>query len=332
MSTGEVPLSTVVDRLTVVYGRLRPHVGVPGVEDQLTLAEVATAVVGLVRGQLMQEHPLVPIAVQGLDDILGHAQAFARLDPEKPCLLHARQIEELALTLEFLLLDPHKYNELRWRWDNFRVVVGIGNRLFTMKEPLHPKMEKWIRDNLSSLRAVKPEFSGDTKRDEQLWRRYGNWLWPRTIKDVFERTGNQDSYAFQGYAWNSHAVHLSPMGEPLHKMQGRLVPFLQFVREATIFRLIFTIGTLTPMAVDAAELRRARLKYVLWRIRRMMVDQPAYAVELMGGAPQGGGTRPGLAARVQAGLVRSVRFQVAASTPGGPVGLPDLSHEGDAGD
>jgi hypothetical protein len=193
--------------------------------------------------------------------------------------VHARQIDELATTLLFLVKNVGRYDEFAWRWKAFKTVQGIRNRLHNLKGQLDPQLLAWIKANKDRLKSVSSKFKDDVGKDtEDFWLRYSNWLYPIMIKQIFEDTGRKASYDQQDYAWESHFVHFSPLSDNVY---GYPQVFLDQMDVLTELRIREPLKTLLPVAADQRPQVRLHMMLVYRDWFLTARDEPARFHELM---------------------------------------------------
>jgi hypothetical protein len=177
-----------------------------------TLKEKASAVSGEITGGLIDVHPLRQIVAHALNDIVEHSAAVDALGKTRAALLHVRHVEELFTVTKYLISQADRYNEFAWRWNNFKTIHAIRNRILNLKRELDPRMQEWLRGNLANLQAYfHKKFEEDPSKCMGQWEKASNWLYPISLNEVFEKTGRLGSYKSMAYDWNSHTVHFSPL-------------------------------------------------------------------------------------------------------------------------
>ncbi len=241
------------------------------------LSEIAAAV----RAELIDVHPLASIARGALEDLADHVAAIDTLGKSRAVLFHVRHVEEVCAVLEYLLSHPSRYNEFSWRWNNYKVVHGIRNRLLNLKTPLDPMMVQWINANLANLKVVNKKFTGDPSKDLLAWGKYANWLAPVTLADVFAGTNRKASYESQLYAWNSHDVHFSPVGGALLDRELHHQTAYEFIVETCERELDSLCRILLPMVTRTDVLRDLHARLALLDIYRMVTERPAHYAQLI---------------------------------------------------
>lgn len=179
---------------------------------QRCLGEKTGEMRSFIESSAMKEHPLYPIIIYILNDIVDHAKAIDQLGVSKVSLLHVRHIEEVCAVGMFVLLEKEHHNEFGWRWNSFEKMHAIRNRILNLKQPLDVEMAAYLAENISQMKEyLHPRFDVDVEKCKSLWEKYSNWLMGINLKDVFEKIGRSQSYSSAAYEWNSQAVHLSPI-------------------------------------------------------------------------------------------------------------------------
>lgn len=203
--------------------------------------------------------------------------------------VHIRQIEEIATVLEFLIKAPQLpsfanksdiYNDFKWRWDNFKIIHSIRNRIFNLKTPLHPTKQQWIDNNLSSLQKV-DKFSGDSVKDENSWKNFSNWLAEYGLTKIFKELGQEQKYYFQSYDWGSQHVHFSPIPEMLSQMaftDDRR--FKDLIEEVAVMSLLGTLRHFSTIVTHPENTRNLFLKLLLFDMYCTFRDEPERATGL----------------------------------------------------
>jgi hypothetical protein len=190
-------------------------------KSEMNLQQKAVAVKSAVVADIIDIHPMKLIIEFAMNDIIYHAKAVDLLQQEKSAQVHVRHIEEVSTCMEFLMQNPTRYNEFKWRWDNYKIVHGIRNRLINLNGQIDSSMQSWIDSNLINLQNfIDKKFVSDPNACIKQWEKYGNWLQSISLKDIFEATGRKSSYVSVEYDWNSHFVHFSPLTDLYINLQG----------------------------------------------------------------------------------------------------------------
>ncbi len=240
------------------------------------LSETSCEIMLALRRAIPANHPLKKIAVGALKSLITHIVAIDRLGNSNASLVHVRHVEEVTTTLEYLVADPQLYSEYEWRWNSFLTVTGIRNRLFNLKQPLHPSMTKWVSDNINQLRSVDSKFSNDIVKDRKIWESYVHWLYPRSLKKIFDASGQRDSYLAGTYDWHSQDVHLSPLSGR-HRKIG-LPPYLGNYFEFAVLQLEHDLHKLCTIfeifSTSSRALKILHLKLILLELKRLIINHP----------------------------------------------------------
>ena len=96
-------------------------------QSKRSLKEKASEVSSEICKGIIDVHPLRPIVKYALEDIVDHSSAVDVLGKNRTALLHVRHIEELFTVVKFLIAQGDRYNEFRWKWDNFEEIHRIRN-------------------------------------------------------------------------------------------------------------------------------------------------------------------------------------------------------------
>jgi hypothetical protein len=250
-------------------------------DESLRLGVLADQVRMVINRTMLPEHPLKDIVRAALNDVVEHAEAFELLAGREASVLHARQVEETTAILDFILQDPARYNEFNWRWENFRTIHAIRNRLFNLNKPLHPEMEEWIQQNQSQLQAY-AKFKSDPAKERDRWQKYSNWLYPISIREMFEKTNKTNAYLFETYDWASHSTHFSPQGEHFKEFVFDHGSYFKTWHEFTAFQIHSLLRILLPVAIDQSTLRYWHGAYVLATFYKMFRNEPDRAARIIG--------------------------------------------------
>ena len=244
------------------------------------IADTLTDVEEMVRTGIIRGHPLVPIVEEALKDIEIHSQAIDLLGGTRAVLPHVRHIDEVISTLQFLVSKPARYNEFRWRWDNFKIAHAIRNRILNLKRSLGPYITKWVADNLANLKEVSSKFTGDETKDRLAWQKFSSWLTPITLRDIYTSLDRLQYYLSQSYDWDSHSVHFSPIADSIVKMHPKYGTYLEFSQSSARKNIFKICDIMQPLMVDPEILRIAHGRLVLLELYRMCRHKPDYMLGL----------------------------------------------------
>jgi len=266
---------------------LTDHFGVPAEQiDQRVdecIVDTLNDVAPIIRTGIIREHPLVPIVEEAISDIDIHSRAIDLLGDTRAVLPHVRHIDEVVSTLQFLISKPERYNEFRWRWDNFKITHAIRNRILNLKRPLGPRITKWVTDNLAKLKKVSKKFKGDETKDRSAWEKFSSWLAPITLRDIYESLGRLQYYLSQSYDWDSHSVHFSPIADSIIKMHPKYGTYLEFSRSSARANVLSLSNILQPLMFNPENLRIAHGRQVLLELYRTCRKKSDYMFDLAKG-------------------------------------------------
>lgn len=272
----EINISNIelVNRIEKVWSKDCNFGSIKELKQKENNVELTQKVTNFMINKMINIHPLIDIAKSAISDILEHSKALHQLNNKKVSILHARQIEEIFVTLSYLISKPDSYNEFKWRWDNFKYIHIIRNRIFNIKLPLDISMTEWIDQNINWLKSINKKFQGDVTKDEKIWKKFSNWLYPITLKEIFEKVGNLDSYYFQSYEWTSHAVHLSPISDQYYNFDFTDGTFVDIINDFVEFNVASLLKILEPLSENSNEFRKMNVQVITKLLYHMLIEQP----------------------------------------------------------
>lgn len=239
------------------------------------LKEKAAGIREEVLSSAIKEHPLHSIITYILNDVVDHGEAIDLLGKCKASLLHVRHIEEVYTVAKFLLSEKDRHQEFGWRWNNFGTLHTIRNRILNLKQPLDELMVGFLKTHINEMKAfLSKRFEVDETKCIPQWEKLTNWMMDIPLKEVFEKTGRQQSYISAAYDWNSQAVHLSPLGDQYLGYKLKHMDSGDFP--------IATANTWTqklchecaPIVADQDKLRDYYFKLVMVDTFEMLVSRP----------------------------------------------------------
>lgn len=259
--------------------------GIPRAEIRLrsrrSLGEQAHETKDAIASDIITIHLLREIIQFALQDVTSHAEAIDTLQANQASLVHVRHIEEIFTVTKFILHDPSRYEEFSWRWKNYSAIHGIRNRLLNIKTALDPAMQSWISQNLPSLKKyVDKKFEMDSQKCIKSWEKYGNWLHPIALKEVFETTGRKDSYVSTEYDWNSHAVHFSPLANHYYGIELKQHTYAEFAIASVERYLHAFCRECLAVVKNRDKLRDLHARNIYLEIARMLEDKPQWYIDM----------------------------------------------------
>jgi hypothetical protein len=234
-----------------------------------------------IRSNLIDVHPLTKIVEHAVLDVVDHANAVDALGPNKAFLLHVRHIEEVYTVIKYLVAQSNRYSEFAWRWENFRTIHAIRNRLFGLRIPLDPVMLKWIKSNLNQLKVVHKKFENDPEKCKSIWEKYSNWLWPISLAEIFAAAERQSSYVVAQYDWNSQSVHFSPISNMHMDLSIKHMDFAKFSTASAKTFINQLCREAMPLVAKQGALKDLYAKNVLLEIYRNLTETPEHFAELV---------------------------------------------------
>jgi len=245
------------------------------------LGEKATEIRTAIRSDIIAIHLLKGIIEAALEDVECHAIAIDQLSTSKACLLHVRHIEEMFTVVKFILSDPTRYEELSWRWQNYSTVHAIRNRLLNLKTPIDGRMQEWVDQNLDQLKQwVDKRFVADAQQCIKQWEKYGNWLHPISLKEIFEKTDRTGSYISAEYDWNSHAVHFSPLADHYYGMKLEHHTYAEFATASALRYLLAFCRECLAVVSNRERLRTLHARNIFLDVFRMLDDKPQWYIDI----------------------------------------------------
>lgn len=234
-----------------------------------------------IRRTAITVHPLYPILLHVLQDISDHAAAIDLLGKNRATLLHVRHIEELYTISKYLLTSSDRYQEFAWRWKNFQTLHVIRNRILNLNQPLDADMTSWLDANLDKMQSYfSPKFNIDPTKCKEQWERLSNWLYKISLNEVFEKTGQGQSYTSAAYEWNSHAVHLSPLGDVYIGYELKHQDYGDFALDGACTQIHKMCHECIAIVEDQAGLRKYYLRQVLLETYKLLCVNPAHYMSL----------------------------------------------------
>lgn len=257
-------------------------------KSEMSLQQKAVAVKNAVVTDIIDIHPMKSIIEFAANDIIDHAKAVDLLLHEKTAQVHVRHIEEVSTCMEFLMQNPSRYNEFKWRWDNYKIIHGIRNRLINLSGQIETSMQSWIDSNLNNLQNyIDNKFVSDPQACIKQWEKYGNWLQSISLKDIFERTGRKQSYVSVEYDWNSHFVHFSPLTDLYINLQGdTFADYSEFSIQSTERYINGLCGIFLGAVTNTQKLREFQAVNVFANTYANMKNNPEGIAKLIERKPQ----------------------------------------------
>lgn len=226
-------------------------------------------------------HPLRPIITHALEDIVDHASAVDVLGKGRTALPHVRHIEELCTVAKFLIAQADRYNEFAWRWNNFKTIHGIRNRVLNLKKDLDPGMREWIRGNVGILKAYyHKRFEEDPSKCLGQWEKVSNWLFPISMNEIFEKAGRSDSYRSVAYDWNSQTVHFSPLSDMYIGYELQHHDYGDFAIDSVRTHVHKMCSECLPLVAKQDALRDYYFRQLLTETFGLLCDKPAFYMYL----------------------------------------------------
>jgi hypothetical protein len=229
------------------------------VRSEVPEGQLAQESLDRVRSMVVQEHLLAPVARASIDDFLKHAHAIDAIGGSKVAQLHVRALEEIATFLEYVLLEPKRYPEFRWRWDNFKGLMIIRNAL-RKNDLLAPELQAWLDANGDKLQWFK--LKNALPQDKKIWSKLHHWLYPIRIDEIFAAVDKTGAYEYEAYALNSHFVHLSPVADYLIGFEARRSSLRDVIGHVG-GHLLALLQALLPIVTDVSVVRHEMLRPVL---------------------------------------------------------------------
>lgn len=252
-----------------------------------TLKEKASAVSGEIAKGIIDIHPLRPIVTHALNDIVNHSAAVDVLGKTKAALLHVRHVEELFTVTKYLVYQSERYNEFAWRWNNFKTIHAIRNRILNLKKELDPRMKEWLRGNLANLQAYfHKKFDEDPSKCIGQWEKASNWLYPISLNEVFEKTGRLDSYKSVAYDWNSHTVHFSPLSDVYIGYELEHHDYGDFAIDSVKTYVHKLCNECLPLVAKQDSLKDLYFRNLLTETYRILCEKPDYYMSLIHKRPK----------------------------------------------
>lgn len=264
--------NVLVETIEMLFGippaELRSKVNSP-------LLPLSQDVMRQIMSDVISDHPLHNIVQFALSDIVSHCEAIDALMANKASLLHVRHIEEIFTVLKYIINSPGRYNEIFWRWNNFAVVDKIRNRILNVKTPIDNSMQKWIESNMFYLKTyIDKRFTEDCNQCVKSWDKYNNWLYPISLKVIFDDTGRNNSYSSSEYNWNSHVVHFSPLADEYINYELEYFTYREFAVDSIIRYLNAFCRECLAVVVNREALRRFHAMNVCIDIYRLIDCKP----------------------------------------------------------
>lgn len=235
-------------------------------------------------GFILDEHPLRDIVLNALRDVETHANAVDTLFESKAFLPHVRHIDEVATAVQFVCLDPARYNEFNWRWKNFEAIHAIRNRLINLDLPLDAPHEAWLDANFETLKL----YATSTKklvRDptlcKDIWRKlFGNWMFSVFLKDMYAAVGRIDYYEMTEYDWNSQAVHFSPISDQFFTMTTEHNTYVEAAKSSVLRSIHSFYREGSGMVADRERLRKRHAVDIASDLHSMLRNKPNWYMDL----------------------------------------------------
>lgn len=250
-------------------------------QSKRSLKEKASEVSSEICKGIIDVHPLRPIVKHALEDIVDHSSAVDVLGKSRTALLHVRHIEELFTVVKFLIAQGDRYNEFRWKWDNFEEIHRIRNRILNLKKDLDPGMQEWLRENLENLKTYfHKSFEEDPSKCNGQWEKVNNWLFPISLKEIFEKAGRIESYKSVAYDWNSQTVHLSPLSDVYIDYELEHQDYGDFAIDSVKMYVHKMCNECLPLVAKQDVLRDYYFRQLLIETYGLLCDNPDYYMYL----------------------------------------------------
>lgn len=234
-----------------------------------------------IRRTAITAHPLYPILIYVLEDVIDHAGAIDVIGKNRATLLHVRHIEEVYTISKYLLSCNDRYQEFAWRWSSFKTLHAIRNRILNLKQPLDPAMTTWIEENLDKMKQFfSKKFEIDPAKCLDQWEKLSNWLYKIPLNEVFEKSDRKESYVSAAYDWNSQAVHLSPLGDAYMGYELKHHDYGDFALQSALVHLHKICHECIAIVEDQSGLRKYYLLQVLLDTYELLCIRPAHYMEL----------------------------------------------------
>lgn len=227
--------------------------------------------------RIIDIHPLRPIVVFALRDMEDHAEAVDLLGKSRTSLPHVRHVEELYTVTKFLVNHAERYNEFAWRWNNFKTLHAIRNRILNLKIELDSTMKAWLHDNIGNLKSYfHKKFDEDPSKCLGQWEKLSNWLYPISLSEIFEKAGREKSYKAQAYDWNSQSVHFSPLSDVYIEYELEHLDYGGFAIWSVKTHLHKMCSECLPLVADQAGLKDYYFKQLLVEMYGLLCNKPDY--------------------------------------------------------
>lgn len=246
-------------------------------QSRRPLQEKAAEVEREIIKRIIDIHPLQPIVAHALADMEDHAAAVDLLGKSRSSLLHVRHIEELFTATKYLVANSDRYNEFSWRWNNFKMLHAIRNRILNLKKDLDPKMKQWLHENIGKLRSyLHKKFEEDPSKCFSQWEKVSNWLYPITLREIFEEVGRSQSYKSESYDWNSQTVHFSPLSDVYIDYELEHLDYGDFAINSVKTHLHKMCSESLPLVADQSGLQDYYFRQLLFEMYGLLCDNPGY--------------------------------------------------------
>jgi hypothetical protein len=222
-----------------------------------------------------------PIVAHGVSDVADHVGALNLLSGQRTAILHVRQIEETVTVVRYLMKNKSRWEEFAWRWDNFCQIDKIKNRAQGLNPKPFPDDHRWYSRNLTDLRRYFDKtLTADFDNSIKHLGRLSNWLYPTTIKSMFDDIGAAASFSSTSYAWASHFTHFSPVDEHFLTLKSGGKTFVYRLEEIASRHVFFLMTQLLDAVARPIRLERLITAVLLHDYYRTVIHEPARFLRL----------------------------------------------------
>lgn len=249
------------------------------------LEQRATEIENHIKNDAIDSHQLTPIILAALSSITKNAAAIDALNINQASLLHVRHIEELVTILQYLISKPDEYDKFSWKWKNFSMTNGIRSILLrNPKTPMEPALQDWINREIGNLKKyINSKITTDCSNPKSLevWKKYSNWLYPITLRDIFEKTSRDESYFSGTYDWNSHSVHFSPIADELISLKLKHYAYDEFSTLCTLNSIDILYKECWVIVAHPERIRKAQTLNTFIDTYKQLRSKPEWFLEMI---------------------------------------------------
>lgn len=249
------------------------------------LEQHAAEIENHIKNDAVDIHQLTPIILTALSSITKNAAAIDALGINQSSLLHVRHIEELATVIQYLVSKPNRYDEFSWRWRNFSIANGIRSILLRNPNiPIESTLQDWINKEIGNLKKyISSKITTDCSNQKSLeaWKKYSNWLYPTTLKDIFEETSRDESYFSGVYDWNSHSVHFSPIADEFISLKLKHYTYDEFSTLCTLNSINVLYKECSVIVAHPERIRKAQTLNTFIDTYKQLRSKPEWFLEMI---------------------------------------------------